>query len=103
MSWAFNDQKNNFDHIKLTNSDKITIKNPVSDNRLANRKTFDDKLDKNSNLRVNQTIRNGLKVIAGGSLCNFTKNDRQRDIDTSNINRRLQCPSSTSVENNMSW
>ena len=103
MSWEFNDQENDFDHINLTNSDKITIKNPVSDNRLANRKPFDDKLDKNTNLRVNQTIRNGLKITAGDSLCNLTKSDRQRDIDTSYINRRLPCPSSTFVENSMSW
>ena len=103
MSWEFNDQENDFDHIKLTNSDKITTKNPVSDNRLANRKPFDDKLDKNTNLRINQTIRKGLKITAGDILCNLTKSDRQRDIDPSNINRRLPCPSSTFVENSMSW
>ena len=62
----FNDQDNEFDNFKLTNLDSVSVnRNPNLDNELANKKYIDDELDKNTVLRVNQTLQNYLKVPVG--------------------------------------
>ena len=66
LSSVFNDQHNEFDNNKLTNSDSVTVnRNPRLDNELANQKYIDDELDKNTVLRFNQTLQNYLKVSVG--------------------------------------
>ena len=66
LSSVFNDQDNEFDNNKLTNSDSVTVsRNPTSDNELANKNHIDDELDKNTVLRYFQTLQNYLKVSVG--------------------------------------
>ena len=66
LSSVFNEQDNEFDNNKLTNLDSVTVnRNPNLDNELANKKYIDDELDKNTVLRINQTLQNYLKVSVG--------------------------------------
>ena len=60
---------------KLTNLDSITInRNPTSDNEVSNNKYIDDELDKNTILRLNQTIEKYLKVSVGNDTYILPKN-----------------------------
>ena len=86
LSSAFNDQDNDFDNIKLTNLDPITVNiNPNLDNELANKKHIDDELDKNTVHRFNRTLENYLKVTVGNDTCNLTKYDKIQITDTTII------------------
>ena len=52
-----NNQDNDLNDNKLTNSDSITNnRNPTSDNEVSNKKYLDDELDKNTIVRFNQTL-----------------------------------------------
>ena len=81
-----NNQDNDHNDKKLTNLDSVSvIRNPNSDNELANKKYIDDDLDKNTVLRFNQTLENYLKVSVRNDTCNLTKNDRIQITDTTII------------------
>ena len=69
-----NNQDNDFNDIKLTNVNSITInRNPTSDNEITNKKYVDDELDKNTILRFNQTLQKYLKISVGNDTYNLTK------------------------------
>ena len=71
---------------KLINLDSITVKrNLISDNELSNKKYIDDELDKNTILRLNQTLQNYLKISVGNGTYNITKYDKMQLIDTTDI------------------
>ena len=71
-----NNQANNFYDNKLLNIDSITInRNPSSDNQVSIKKYVDDRLDKNTIVRFNQTFEKNLKVSLGNDTYNLTKND----------------------------
>ena len=56
-----NNQDNDLNDNKLTNIKSITINNnPTDDNHVSNKEYTDDKLDKNTILRFNQTLQNCL-------------------------------------------
>ena len=64
-----NNQDNDFNDNKLTNLDSITVNsNPTSANEVSNKKYIDDKLDRNTVFRFNQTLQNYLKVFARNDL-----------------------------------
>ena len=69
-----NNQDNDLNDNKLTNSDSIQVnRNPISDNELTNKKYIDDELDKNTIVRFNQTLQNYLKVSVGNDTYNLAK------------------------------
>ena len=77
LSLVFNDQDNEIDDNELTNLDSITInRNPNLDNELANKKDIDDELDKNTVLRLNQTLENYPEVSVGNGTYNLNKYDK---------------------------
>ena len=81
-----NNQDNDLNDNKLTNINSITIKNnPTDDNHVSNEKYIDDELDKNTNLRFNQTHQNYLKVSVGNDIYNLTKYEEIKIIDTTII------------------
>ena len=81
-----NNQDNDFSDKKLTNIDSIKVnRNPNSDNELVNKKYLDDELDKNTNLRFNQTLQNYLKVSVGNDTYNLTKYNKIQIVDTTEI------------------
>ena len=81
-----NNQDNNFNDNKLTNINSITInRNPLSDNEVSNKKYIDDKLDKKTIVRFNQTLENYLKVSVGNDTYNLTKYDKIQITDTTEI------------------
>ena len=81
-----NNQDNDLNDNKLTNSDSITVKrNPTSDNELANKKHTDDELDKNTIVRFNQTLSNYLKVSVGNDTYNLTIYNKIQLTDTTII------------------
>ena len=62
----FNDQDDEFDNNKLTNSDSITVnRGPSPDNELANKEFIDDSTREGILVRFNQTLQNYLKVPVG--------------------------------------
>ena len=78
-----NDQDNDVNDNKLTNSDSITFnRNPSSDNDVSNKKYIDDQLDKNTIVRFNQTLQKYLKVSVGNDKYNLTKYDKIQITDT---------------------
>ena len=69
-----NNQDNDLNDNKLLNLDSIMVnRNPTLDNELSNKKYIDDELDKNTLVRVNQTLSNYLKVSVGNNTYNLTK------------------------------
>ena len=69
-----NNQDNDLNDNKLTNISSITINNnPTDDNHVSNKKYIDNELDKNTNVRFNQTLQNYLKVSVGNDTYNLTK------------------------------
>ena len=59
LSSMFNDQDNDFDNIKITNLDSITVnRDPNLDNELSNKKYIDDSIGEGTILRFNQTLQN---------------------------------------------
>ena len=86
MSSVFNDQINEFDNIKLTNLDSITVnRDPSSDNELANKKFFDDSIGEGTILRFSQTLENYLKISVGNDTNNLTEYDKIQITDTTII------------------
>ena len=82
----FNDQDNEFDNIKLTNLDSITVNsNPNLDNELSNKKYVDDSIAEGTIVRFNQTLENYLKVSVGNDIYNLTKYNKIQIIDTTEI------------------
>ena len=83
------DQDYEFDNIKLTNLDSITVnRSPKSDNELANKKYFADSLVEDTLVKFIQTLQNYLKVFLGNDDYNHIKYDRIRSTDTTIINYR---------------
>ena len=79
LSTVFNEQDFEFDKNKLANLDKNTVnRSPNSDNELVNKKYLDDELDKNTVLRINQTLENHLKVSVGNHTYNLTKYNKRQ-------------------------
>ena len=78
-----NNQDNDLNDNKLTNFDCITVnRNPSSENQVSNKKYIEDELDKNTIVRLNQTIQTYLKVSVGSDTYNLSKYDKLsiRDI-----------------------
>ena len=70
-------QDNDLNDNKLNNLDSTKVnRDPTSDNELANKKYIDDELEKNTILRLNQTLENYLKVSVGNDTYNPTKYDK---------------------------
>ena len=81
-----NNQDNDLNDKKLINLDSVTVnRNPTSDNELSNKKYIDDELDKNTILRINQTLQNYLKVSVGNDTYNLTKYDKIQITDITEI------------------
>ena len=81
-----NIQDNNLNDNKLTNLDSNTVnREPTLDKELANKKYIDDELDKNTVLRINQTLQNYHKVFVGKDIYNLSKYDKIQIIDTTII------------------
>ena len=77
-----NNQDNDFSDNKLINIDSITVNRaPSSDNELANKKYFDDELDKNTIDRFSQTLSNYLKVSVGNDIYQLTKYEKNYITD----------------------
>ena len=77
-----NNQDNDFNDNKLTNINSITINNiPTDDNHVSNKKYIDDELDKNTIVRINQTLRNYLRVSVGSDIYNLTKYNKKQLTD----------------------
>ena len=86
LSSVFNDQDNEFDNNKLTNSDSITVnRDPNLDNELSNKKYVDDSIREGTILRFNQTLENYLKVSVGNDTYNLTKYNKIQITDTSEM------------------
>ena len=86
LSSVFNDQDNEFDNNKLTNLDSITvIRNPTSDNEVANKKYIEYSIQDATIVRFNQTLTNYLKVSVGNDTYNLTKYDEIQITDTTDI------------------
>ena len=81
-----NNQDNDFNDKKLINLDSITLnREPSLDNELSTKKYTDDRLDKNTKVRLNQTLQSYLKVFVGNYTYNLTKYDRTQITDTTII------------------
>ena len=81
-----NNQDNDFNDNKLTNINSITInRNPVLDNEVSNKKYIDDELDKNTIIRLNQSLENYLKVCVGNDTYNLTKYNKMNITDVTEI------------------
>ena len=81
-----NNQDNDFNDIKLTNVDSITVnRNTTSDSQITNKNYIDDELDKNTTLRCNQTLEKYLKVSVGNDTCNLTIYNKIQLTDTTTL------------------
>ena len=81
-----NNQDNDFNDIKLTKLDSVSIKrDPSSNKELGNKKHIDDSTEKDTILRFNQTLENYLKVSVGKVTYNLTKHDKLQFTDTTFI------------------
>ena len=81
-----NNQDIDFDNIKLTNLDSVTInRDPSADNELANKKYIDDQLDKITIVRLNQTLKIYLKGSVGKDTYSLSKYDKTPITDTTII------------------
>ena len=66
LSSVFNDQDNEFDNIKLTNLDGVTVnRDPNLDNELSKKRYVDDSIAEDTLLRLNQTLEKYLKISVG--------------------------------------
>ena len=82
----FNDQDNEFDIIKLTNLDSVTVNgNSSADGELSSKKYVDDSIREGTILRFNQTLTNYLKVSLGNDTYNLTKYDKIQTFDKTEI------------------
>ena len=83
LSSVFNDQDNEFDNIKLTNLDSVSvIRSPSSDNELANKKYVGDSIGDRNVLRFNRTLENYLKVSIGDDTIDLSKCDKIQITET---------------------
>ena len=81
-----NNQTNNFNDNIILNVNSIQINDDPSDNSHAVNKLYvDDKLDKNTLVRFNQTLQKYLKVSVGNDIYNLTKYDKIQLTDTTII------------------
>ena len=81
----FHDQQKEFENIKITNLDSVTvIRNPTSDNELA-KKHVDDSIGERNFLTFNQTLENYLKVSVKNDTYNLTDYDKIQITDTTTI------------------
>ena len=81
-----NNQDNDLNDYKFTNLDSIQVnRNPISDNELSTKKYIDDELEKNTIVRLNQTLQNYLKVSVGDTIYNLTKYNKIQILDTTEI------------------
>ena len=86
LSFAFNDQDNEFDNSKLNNLDIVTVnREPKSDNELANKRYVDDSIGQGDVLRFNQTLQSYLEISVGNDTYNLTKFDEIQIADTTKI------------------
>ena len=86
LSSVFNDQDNEFDIIKLTNLDSITVNRMLSsDNEFSNIKSFDDFIGEGTLLRFNRTLENYLKASVGNDTYNLTKYDKIQITDITHL------------------
>ena len=80
-----NNQDNKFDINKATNLDSVSvIRNPSSDNDLANRKYVDDLICAGNVLVFIQTLEKYFKVFVVNDTYNLNKCDKIQTADTSN-------------------
>ena len=78
-----NNQSNDFNDKIILNVRSIQINDdPSNDNDVSNKKYIDDELDKDTNLRFNQTLQTYLKVSVGNDTYNLTKYDKIQLTDT---------------------
>ena len=69
-----NNQDNDLNNNKLTNIDSFQVnRNPISNNKVTNKKYVDDSIEEGTLLRFNQTLMNYLKVSVGNNTYNLTK------------------------------
>ena len=88
-----NNQDNDFNDKKLTRLDSITVnRDTSSDSELANKKCIDYELDKNTIVRLNQTLEIYPKVSVGNDTYNLTKYDKIQITDLTEI--RAPCSGS---------
>ena len=81
-----NNQANDFNDIKLTFIDSITVnRRPTSDNELSSEKYIEDEWDKNTILRFNQALQNYLKVSVGNYTYKLAKYDKKQLSDVTKI------------------
>ena len=81
-----NNQDIDFNDIKLTNLNSITINNnPIDDNHVANKKYVDDSIGDGNVLRFNQTPQNYLEVSVGNYTYNLSKSNKIQITDTTKI------------------
>ena len=83
MSKVLNNQQKEFDNTQLTNLDFTQIiRSAPPDKETSNKKYIDDVLDKNTNLKFNQTLETYLKVSVGGTFHSLLKIDKIIITDT---------------------
>ena len=82
-----NNQDNDFNNNKTTNTISITInRNPTSNYEVPTKNIYiDDELDRNTILRFNQTLQIYLKVSVGNDTYNLTEYDKIQLIDLTEI------------------
>ena len=82
-----NNQDNNLNDKKLTNLDSISVnRDPTSDNELASKKYFDDQLDANTLVRLNDNSNNRyLQVRVNDIPYNLQIYNKAQIIDTTKI------------------
>ena len=78
-----NNQDNDLNDKKLINLDNVVVnREPSSDNELVNKKYLDNKFDKNTIHRFNQTLERYLKLSARNDTYSFTKYKKIQITDT---------------------
>ena len=81
-----NNQHIDFNDNNIINLDGFTFnRSPTLDNEVSNKKYTDDKTNKNTTLRFNQTLRNYLKVSVGDDVYNLNKYEQIQLTDVTEI------------------
>ena len=74
VTLVFNNQDIEFDYIKLTGLDSVTINgDPSSNNEVSSKKYVDELVRESTLLRFIQTLQNYLKVSVGNDTYNLTQ------------------------------
>ena len=77
-----NNQDNDLNGKTSTNLDSITVNsNPILDEGVSNKKYIDNEIDKNTILRLSQTLENYLKKTVGNDTYNLTRHDKIQITD----------------------